>query len=300
MQQRRYGLGVLLVVIGGVFLSTNGIMLRNLEQANGWQVLFYRGLAFSITLFFLLSVRYRDQTINAFKRIGKRGLWAALALGLGSCCYVFALLHTTIANAVFIIGASPLATAVVAWLVLGERMSLFGIIVMLVSLAGIGLMFADGLIAGRWLGNVMALLVVASFVIYLLILRDAQETDMLPATCIGGLIMAATGLVGAYAGTQGLSISDNDLVIAVMMGCVQFLIGFMCFTIAARYILAAEVALFALTESILAPIWVWVGVGETPSTLTLIGSGIVLLSVTVYCIGAIIREQRSAKLVADV
>lgn len=289
MQQHRYGFGVLLVVVGGVFLSTNGIVLRNMEQASGWQILFYRGLAFSITLFLILLFRYRAGIVGAFRAIGQRGIWAGVVLGLGSCCYVFALLFTTIANAVFIIGAAPLATAFVAWLVLGERTSVSGVIAMLVSLGGIGLMFADGLIAGRWFGNVMALLVVASFVIYLLILRGKRDTDMLPATCIGGVVMAVAGLLGA----QHLLVSTHDLLLAVMMGCVQFLVGFMCFTIATRYILAAEVALFALTESILAPIWVWVGIGETPSVLTLTGSAIVLVSVVAYCVMEIARQRRA-------
>ena len=288
MQQRKYGLGVLLVVIGGIFLSTNGIMLRSIEAADGWQILFYRGFAFAVTLFLLLAIRYRTGTVRAFRAVGTKGIWAGLALGLGSCCYVFALLYTTIANAVFIIGAAPIATAVAGWLILGERMSLAGVITMLVSLAGVGLMFADGLIAGRWLGNVMALLVVASFVTYLLILRRCPTTDMLPSTCLGGFVMGAAGLIGAHS----LSISTHDLVLAVTMGCVQFLVGFMCFTIAAKYILAAEVALFALTESILAPIWVWIGVGERPSSLTLIGSAIVLGAVTVYCVSAIAKERR--------
>ncbi|MEM7209808.1 MAG: DMT family transporter [Pseudomonadota bacterium] len=289
--ERRYALGVLLVVVGGLFLSANGIMLRSLEAANGWQVLFYRGLAFTLALFLILLVRYRKNTAAAFSAVGVRGLWAGLVLGLGSCAYIFALLHTTIANAVFIIGAAPLATACAAWLVLRERISITGIVAMLVSLAGIALMFADGLIAGRWLGNVMALLVVASFVVYLLILRDKRDTDMLPACCLGGVVMAVAG----FAGADTLEVSTNDMLISIAMGCVTFLIGFICFTVATRYILAAEVALFALTESILAPIWVWIGVGEAPSALTLIGSGVVLVSVTVYCLIEIARERNALR-----
>ncbi|MEM7291907.1 MAG: DMT family transporter [Pseudomonadota bacterium] len=285
---RNYSFGVLLVIVGGVFLSTNGIMLRSLEAANGWQVLFFRGVAFTTTLFLILLLKYRAGTIQAFKSIGLRGMTAGVVLGLGSCAYVFALLHTTIANAVFIIGASPLATAFVAWVVLKERTSTVGVVAMLVSMGGIGLMFADGLIAGRWLGNIMALLVVASFVVYLLILRSERDRDMLPATCLGGFVMAMCGLSGA----NDLDISTHDIAIATVMGCVQFLIGFMCFTIATRYILASEVALFALVESILAPIWVWIGMGETPSVLTLIGSAVVLVSVTVYCLMAIAQERR--------
>jgi drug/metabolite transporter (DMT)-like permease len=286
--ERRYALGAGLVIIGGVFLSLSGIMLRNIESASGWQILFYRGIAFSLMLFLVLLLKYRKGTPDAFRAIGNPGLWAALALGLGSVAYIFAILLTTVANALFIIGASPLATALVGWLVLGEKTSKFGIIAMLISLTGIGLMFADGVIEGRWLGNIAALIVVASFVIFLLLVRGRQQVDMLPATCLGGLIMAAVG--GIFA--DDLVISNHDLVIALLMGWVQFGIGFMCFTIATRYIMASEVALFALTESILGPIWVWYGVGEQPSLLTFIGSGIVLLCVSSYCIAGIRDERR--------
>jgi drug/metabolite transporter (DMT)-like permease len=286
--ERRYALGAGLVIIGGVFLSLSGILLRNIESANGWQILFYRGLAFSFMLFLILLLKYRKGTLDAFRAIGRPGLWAALALGLGSVAYIFAILLTTVANALFIIGASPLATALVGWLILGEKTSRFGITAMLISLTGIGLMFADGLIEGRWLGNIAALIVVASFVIFLLLVRGRRQVDMLPATCLGGLVMAAVG--GIFA--DDLVISNHDLVIALLMGWVQFGIGFLCFTIATRYIMASEVALFALTESILGPIWVWYGVGEQPSLLTFIGSGIVLLCVSSYCIAGIRDERR--------
>jgi drug/metabolite transporter (DMT)-like permease len=286
--ERRYGYGVSLVIIGGVFLSTSGILLRNLETASGWQILFYRGLAFSLTLFLLLLLRYRGGIGAAFRAIGRPGLWAALVLGLGSICYVFAILLTTVANAVFIIGAAPLATALVAWLVLGERTSRFGIVAMLLSLVGIGLMFADGLLEGRWSGNLAALGVVASFVIFLLIVRDRRHIDMLPATCLGGLVMAGVSCLFV----ESFGLSRQDLAIAIAMGCLQFGVGFWCFTVATRYILASEVALFALTESILGPIWVWIGVGEQPSLLTLAGSAIVLLCVVSYCVNGIRAERR--------
>jgi drug/metabolite transporter (DMT)-like permease len=291
--ERRYTFGVSLVIFGGIFLSLSGILLRNLESASGWQILFYRGIAFSFMLFLILLLKYRKGTVTAFKAIGKPGLWAALALGLGSVCYVFAILLTTVANAVFIIGAAPLATAFTGWLILGEKTSKFGITAMLISLVGIGLMFADGLIEGRWLGNVAALVVVVSFVIFLLVLRSCQKVDMLPATCLGGLVMAAVG--GLFA--DDLVISNQDLVIALLMGTLQFGIGFFCFTVATRYILASEVALFALTESILGPIWVWIGVGEQPSQLTIAGSLIVLVCVSAYCIAGI-RQERHRLLVS--
>ncbi len=286
--ERKYGYGVTLVIIGGFFLSTSGILLRNIETASGWQILFYRGFTFSLTLFVLLLLRYRSGIGAAFREIGRPGLWAALVLGLGSICYIFAILWTTVANAVFIIGAAPLATAFVAWLVLGEKTTRFGVLAMLISLAGIGLMFADGLKEGRWLGNIAALGVVASFVVFLLIIRNRRGVDMLPATCLSGIVMG--GVAGLF--VESFVISNHDLSIVITMGCLQFGLGFWCFTVATRYIMASEVALFSLTESILAPIWVWIGVGEQPSLLTLAGSGVVLVCVSAYCINSIRAERR--------
>ncbi len=286
--QRGYAYGVALVLVGGTCLSFAGILLRSLESADGWQVLFYRAVSFFITLFLILLARYRSNTLRAFRAVGLRGVAVAVVLGLGSVCYVFAILLTTVANAVFIIGAAPLLTAAVAWVFLQERPSTGSLAAMFVALLGIGLMFADGIVAGRWLGNLMALGVVVSFATMLVILRGSRKVDMLPATCMAGIVGA---LVAGVVATD-LVVSAHDLSIAVILGSVQFTGGFMLLTIGTRYLPAAEVALFSLSESLLAPIWVWVGVGEVPSALTLTGCAVVFAAVVTHCVLGIRRERR--------
>ena len=49
-----YRRGILQLVASGFFLSTAGIALRLVEQADGWQILFYRSLALSITILLIL------------------------------------------------------------------------------------------------------------------------------------------------------------------------------------------------------------------------------------------------------
>lgn len=285
---RGYAYGVVLVLLGGSCLSLAGILLRSLEDADGWQVLFYRAVSFFITLFLILFARYRSNTFVAFRAVGIRGIAVAVVLGLGSVCYVFAILLTTVANAVFIIGAAPLVTAAAGWLFLRERLSAGSLTTMLVALLGIGLMFADGIVAGRWLGNLMAVGVVVSFATMLVILRGSRTVDMLPATCMAGIV----GAVVAGVMATDLVVSPHDLLIAVMLGSVQFTGGFMLLTIGTRYLPAAEVALFSLSESVLAPIWVWVGVGEVPSGLTIVGCLIVFAAVVVHCVLGIRRQAR--------
>ena len=80
------------------------------------------------------------------------GLAVAVTIGSGFCFYLFALLYTTVANAVFVISMAPLATAILAWPILGERLSLRSALVMLFALAGVAYMLSGGVTGGRLLG----------------------------------------------------------------------------------------------------------------------------------------------------
>jgi drug/metabolite transporter (DMT)-like permease len=262
--------------------------LRHIESADGWQILVYRSFAHFVTLAVFLVFHYRRDTVGRFLDIGRAGLLAAGVLSVGSVFYIMAMLNTTVANVVFIIGASPLLAALAGWLFLRERITRGGFVAMIATVLGIGLMFADGLVSGGMLGNLFALGLTMMYVWYLLILRSHRHLDMLPATCLSGLF---TGLI-ALLFVGDLGVSNHDLAIILVLGSVQFGFGFMCLTWGTRFIPAAEVALYSLSESILNPLWVWIGVGETPGPYALAGSAVVLASVVTYSIMAIRRERR--------
>ncbi len=286
-RDNRYMVGVAIALLGGTFLSLSGIMIRNIEAADGWQILFYRSLATFLTIFVFLVFQYRGSIARRFADIGRPGLLAALVLSVGSIFYIMALLNTTVANVVFIIGASPLLAALAGWLFLRERVTRASLAAMFAAILGIGLMFADGLVSGGMLGNVFALCLAIMYVFYLLILRGNRHVDMMPATCLSGLFTAL--IVLAF--VVDFTVSRHDLVIILALGSIQFGFGFMCLTWSTRFIPAAEVALFSLSEAVLNPIWVWLGVGETPSLYTLAGSAVVLAAVMTYSIMAIRRER---------
>lgn len=286
-RDNRYMVGVAIALLGGTFLSLSGIMIRNIEAADGWQILFYRSLATFLTIFVFLVFQYRGSIARRFADIGRPGLLAALVLSVGSIFYIMALLNTTVANVVFIIGASPLLAALAGWLFLQERVTRASLASMFAAILGIGLMFADGLVSGGMLGNVFALCLAIMYVFYLLILRGNRHVDMMPATCLSGLFTAM--IVLAF--VVDFTVSRHDLMLILALGSVQFGFGFMCLTWSTRYIPAAEVALFSLSEAVLNPIWVWLGVGETPSLYTLAGSAVVLAAVMTYSIMAIRRER---------
>ncbi len=283
-----YRRGVLMVLCAGICLSTGGLLVRHIETVDGWQIVFYRAIFFVVTLLIFLAVRYRGRVVQPFKRIGVNGLLVAMFLGLGSVCYLFAILLTTVANAVFIISAAPFFTAAAAWLLLGERVRAVTWLFMAAALAGIGLMFVDGFVTGRWLGNVLALGVVASFVGMLVVIRQSKAIDMVPATCLGGVV---AGIISVFM-VDTFWISRQDLILCILLGSGQFGAGFILITMGTRLIPAAEVALLSLTETVLAPIWVWLFVYEVPSVFTLIGGAIVLTAVVGQAVGGM-RKQRA-------
>ena len=64
----------------------------------------------------------------------------------------------------------------------------------------------------------------------------------------------------------------------------QLGLQYILLTEGSRHLPAAEIALLGRLSVVLAPIWVWLGVGETPSTLTLTGGAIVVTAVMIHSI----------------
>ena len=285
---RRRAIGAALTLGGGALLSLAGITLRHMESASGWQILFYRSSTFFVVVGAYLLFRYRSRVANAFVRVGKPGIVVAFSLGLGSACYVFALLLTTVANALFIISAAPFMTAILGWLLLRERVRPMTWAAMTFALAGIALMVFNGIQSGRLLGNIVAFGPPVSFAIMIVALRSAGDRDMIPAICLAGLVGAGLG----FAMADSLAISRHDLELCLFLGVVQYAGGFVLLTLGARYLPAAEVALLALSEIVLAPTWVWIGVGEVPAVFTLVGGAIVLAAVVTQAVMGIRSPER--------
>jgi drug/metabolite transporter (DMT)-like permease len=113
--------GVTLVLLAGMFWSIGGIVVRMIEHANAWQIVFYRSLALAITLTVVILWRQRGGVLEAFRKARVIAALAGFCLSLGFACWIFALTHTTVANALFLLTTQPFITAILALLVLGER-----------------------------------------------------------------------------------------------------------------------------------------------------------------------------------
>ena len=267
--------GVLMLVLSGLCLSISGLGLRYIAEADGWQILFYRAIAFTVTVFIYMAVRKDFSARETFSRIGINDVLLGLFQGTGFVAFVFAILNTTVANALFVFSAAPLFAAVLGWWILKEFVNKSTWIAIGIATIGLMLMVVNGIAGGRALGNLIALWVPVSYAVSVILIRRSQKVHMLPALCIAGLV---TALISIFF-ISDFHISVNDLSISLFLGVFEIGFGFILMVLGARFVPAAQVGLLALVEPLLAPIWVWWGIGEIPTTLTIFGGLLIFTAI---------------------
>ena len=289
--------GVLIMICAGLVLSTGGPIIRQIEEASGFQITFWRALAQAVFIFVVLLARDRGRVFATVRGIGWPGLSGGLFLGLAFFGYVFSITNTTVANTLFLISTIPFFVAILAWPVLKERVSAPTWIAIAVALVGVVVMVNQGLNTGRWLGNVMGLFCAVTSAFFVISIRYGaarlgRSADMVPTVCVAGLIGALIALIAA-GGDVGVNL--NDLFWCVLAGALQVGLGFMLYTMGARYIRAAELSLLGLIEVIIGPIWVWLLLTEVPDTYTVIGGAVVLAAIAGLALWSL-RQARAAAL----
>ena len=282
--------GVLLVLLAGAFWSSMGLGIRLIEQANVWQILFYRSIALAAFLFFIISIRSGFRPLRAIRSAGIAGAIGGAGLVFAFSGGIYAIQTTTVANAMFLFASAPFLAAVAGWVILREEVRRATWFAMLFAIAGIAIMVVNGFAAGRMAGNISALLSAAGFAVFTIALRWGRLEDMLPAVFLAGIFAIVTAALVCEVGGYGFSLPQNDILIAVAMGVFQVGMGLVIYTIGSRVVPAAELALLSMTEVLLGPLWVWIVVGETASFFTLLGGAILMLAIAGNAISGLRRK----------
>ena len=152
-----YVKGVVLVLIAGCFWSIAGLVVRLMDDASEWQILFYRSLALVITLLIYLGLQNRGNLFGAFRRAGLYAVLAGAFLSIAFACWIFAMTHTTIANALFVLSAAPFLAAIFARVFIGEQVKPTTWLYMLLASLGVAVMVVEGIAVGTLAGNLLAL-----------------------------------------------------------------------------------------------------------------------------------------------
>ena len=267
--------GRLWVLAAGLCMSLGGPIIRLADDITEWQFLFYRslGAALLLLLWFRLSGR---PLLAQIRRVGVTGFVSGLCLSVTFTGYVWGVMHSTVANALFLLSAAPLFAALLGWTVLREPVVRSMWIAMAGVVAGVAIMIGEGLAEADLLGDLAALAAAVGFAGFSVGIRRGRHTDMSPTILIAAAITAAVSAAMAFAGGTGIAAPAPDVGLAAAYGMLVIGAGIFLFTLGSKSVPSAELVLLSMTEVVLAPVWVWFAFGEVPSVPTLIG-GLILL-----------------------
>lgn len=275
----RYGTGMSLVLLAGVLWSFQALIIRQIDVAGAWTVLFWRSLAMVPVVLAFISWRAGGSPLPALRNAGLAGVLGGLGLVAAMGGAILAIQTTTVANAVFLFAAAPFLAAILGRAILNERVAPQTWTAIGIAIVGIFIMVREGLAAGAWVGNVAGLASALGFATFTVALRWRHVADSFPTVAIGGTFSVIVGGGIAMGLGQPVMVPAPDLLWCLLMGFVTLSGGMILYAQGSKVVPSAELALLSNTEVLLAPFWVWLLLDETASAGTFVGGTVLLLAI---------------------
>jgi drug/metabolite transporter (DMT)-like permease len=283
--------GLLITALGVLIISPDGLLTR-LIHVDHWTLIFWRALFLSFGMCLIVNLTYPNKAWQKYKSMGRGGAMMVLIYSMGTISFIVAITHTSVANTLIILSATPLFAAVISWAFLREAIPGRTWVAILLVGIGIFVISSDGESqTTSLLGDLAA--ICGSFFLAsgFTVVRRFPAMSMFPVISTSGLLTAVVILPLA----QPFSATQADMGYLMIMGVYMLPVGTALMFLGPRYIPAPEVGLMLLLESILGPIWVWLALGEQPGIRTFIGGAIILSTLAINT-AWVLKTTRAHKL----
>ena len=281
-----------LMVVAPLLWSLAGVVTRHVQSATPLEMAFWRSGFAAVFVFLALRFLMRKRPWDALRAAGAASAVSGAMWAIMFTCFIVALNFTSTASVLVVQSLGPFFTAVLAWLVLREPIAGRSWLAIVAASLGMGAMFGAGLAAAeptRLIGLLLALAIpVAASINVILLRKSAAHLDLMPAVMLGALISALVTLPWALP----FQASARDVLLLGLLGVFQLGVPCLMLVLASRTLTAPEIALLALLEVVLGPIWAWLGAGEVPAITTVIGGAIVLAALAGNEAAALAERRR--------
>jgi drug/metabolite transporter (DMT)-like permease len=299
------------MMIAAAFLwSIAGVVTRQLESAQRFEVTFWRSAFTVLSLLLILPLwrsanRRADRVMSQPAPVAQRSLvagflhrhWGLLpespAFWVSGLCwsvmftaFMVALSFTSVANVLIIMAVGPLLTALLSRVVTGQPMDWRVWVTIGVAGAGMACMYGGQMLAlmggdsmqanDLLIGSLVALCVPAAGAVNWTVVQRSQShgerIDLVPSVLLGAVIssMATWPLASPFSAT------GSDIGWLAVLGLCQLAIPCLLAVTAARVLKAPEVSLLALLEVVFGILWPWLWANEPPGAQVLSGGSVVL------------------------
>ena len=273
-------MGPYLKIIGAMLIwSTWGVMIRWIGQPPVI-VLFATSLVASITVPLVLTYRGEFDLTGTLRSWFLFGILGAASL-VNNLTYFYALGHTTVSNAVFTHYTAPIFVAVLAPLLIAERLQRVTIIALPIAAIGMYLIVSggDGLVIGQEHreGIIAGTVSGAAYAVLIIISRLLSQKRMHHKAVIA-ILWLTTAATAPAALRQTAVLDVRTLILLASTGIFHSTIAPLLYYSALRSVLAQHASILGFTEPLAALPLAFLVLGETPVASALFGGLLILLS----------------------
>ena len=266
-----YSSGIMLLVASAVTYSTAGIFTKGVV-AGAWAVIFWRALfAVAFTTGWTIS---QGTFRRNFFGMGYSG-WAVCIVGaIGTAAFIPAFKLTSIANVSLIYAIAPLIASVLAWRLIGERITIRTLVGSFCAFLGVDIIVSGSIGQISIQGDALALVMTTAMATIMVIYRKYLGMPGAGPSALQSLILLPPSFaLGAPFRTEPFEI--------FVLAAFGFLFAFASVTLAEgeKRVPSGQTALLSALETPLAPVLAFIVFTEVPSVATILGGSVVLIAV---------------------
>ena len=297
-----YFTSFIFVFLAGLFWSFGALVVKNMIDGHQYvfNYLFYRGISISLLLIIYLFVREGLSFYKNFYNIGISGILGGIFLSTAFIGFIFSITMTSAAVTLFMLAAMPFMAAIVGYIVLKEKLRILTLISMIIAFIGVLTMIYNDSLSGSILGAVLGFISALGFALYTVTIRWKPKTPKFTTVVLAGIFCSIFSfIVLGFSFESFFSMPKINSYLSLLHGSIVAA-GLILYSLGAKHLQSAELALLSLMEVVGGILWVWIpffGINETPSLTVIIGGAIITIAVIIHGFGAAKKKRTNTPII---
>lgn len=257
---------LLFLIAAASFWSTSGLVLKSVPSVH-WLAIAGVRSCFAALLFLPGLAKPRPPAAKL--------LPAILIYAVLVSCLMGSMQLSTAAQGIWLQYSAPAVVALWAWLVQRQRVRPYEALAVVLTIFAVVLIVTGGNGRAHSQSVILGIISGVAFGAFVLLLKGFGDTP--PASIFFWTNLGTAAIVIPVALVTGAPLPDQprEWLMLAAMGWFQLGLGYYFFQWGLVRVRAVEASLIVLLEPILNPIWVFLFLGEVPSTRVIIGCGLI-------------------------
>ena len=287
MTKNSYLYAFIVVFLAGTIWSFGALTVRYMINSHEYvfQYLFYRGITISFILIIYLFFKEGTSFYKNFLKIGLSSILGGMFLATAFTGFIFSITMTSAAVTLFMLAAMPFIAAIVGYFILGEILKKSTLVAMIIAFIGVCIMIINDSLSGTALGAIIGFISATGFALYTVTIRWKPETPKFTTVVLAGIFCAIFAFfILEFSFEPFKTMPKINSYLSLLHGLIVAS-GLILYSLGAKYLPSAELALLSLMEVVGGVLWVWIpifGINEVPSITVIMGGTIITLAVLYY------------------